>query len=340
MNRDELEIKNLLKTFVESWQSGNTDNLDDIVTKDVQIDFDIFDKGIDIKELKKNLATRTRNVTYSRFEVYNYVCVANEKEAVQSAVISGFFVDEDCAKPTNFAFCTFMVNDLVKEKQGWKYKNLRMGLGSESDNHGRLYSTGVGIDYRNGDPSFVENWHLIPNEVGWHNGSRIGSVVPEIDAPWYKITNRTNIGSDKEQIEECLYKYCFSMDYDCLELYDQVYDEDFKAVYRGAPIYDKRTCTALLKFERAGMIGTGHIFAPEKIVVNGDYAYAHVYRTGMTGAPSELLFKDTKKKNYVFARYDFKFVKKSNRWLMLNLDYYEGGVQEIERGKDIIVAEG
>ncbi len=321
MTHDEKLIREAFNRFVECWQKAETDQLDEILESDCVIDFSIFKKVITVEELKKELAVKTKKTTYSRFEVYNFVCAHNETEASVAGSIQGIFVNEE-DHPSNYTFNAFTGCSLVKKDGNWKFDTLRLILGSGSDNHARLRTTGVSIDYGDGDTDFVANWNLITNEVGWHEGSRITSVVPEEDCPWYAIKDRLNHGTDEEQIEECFYRYCYGLDYDCLDLYDDVFAEDASAVYYDDRIYDKRGVTAMLRYEREGMIGMGHIMAFSSIDVCKDHAKAHAYRTGYL--PGPLLFGDSKFLNHVVARYDLEFVRENGLWKILKLNYYPG----------------
>lgn len=331
IKKDEKELRSLLESFVQAWVSGETACLDDIMLDDCLIDFSIFEKNISHENFKKELTVRTRKPTYTRFDMYNYFCSIGKNKAQQIAIICGLFVDDSQERLASFAFSGMMVNTLIRTTNGWKYSAMRLDLGSESDNHGRLYSSGIGIDYYDGDTSFVQNWNLLTNTVGWHKGMRLPSIIPEYDAPWYAITDRVNTdGTDEEKIREAVCRYCFSMDYDALELYDKVWADDAHAIYRGAPIYDKRTVTALLKHEKEGGIGTGHILVCDTIDIHGDTADVHVYRAGTSSIPWQKLIGEDKKKYYAFARYDLKMIKdnENNIWRIFNMLYYEGGVIE------------
>lgn len=325
VNNDEKMIECLFQRFVQSWQSGKTNNLDEIVTTDCDIDFSIFDKGIRVEQFKKELAYRGLEPTYTRFEIYNYVCAIGENKAAQAGVVQGVFVDEKSEKKSNFTFNGFMVNSLIKTEEGWKFDALRFNLGSTSDNHARLYTSGVGVSYYESNTDFVKNWHMIDFVVGWHKNGRILSVVPEIDAPWYAIKNRKNKGTDEQQIKELLYRYCFALDYDCLELYEGVFSEDVKAKYEGYRLFDKRSVTEMLRFERQGMIGMGHIIYVDSIIFDGDIANVRAYRSGYL--PSAKIFGEGKYKNYVNARYEFQVRKENKEWRILRLNYLPGSLE-------------
>lgn len=323
MTNDEKEIRQLLETFITAWKDRKTDHIDELMTSDCEIDYSIFDKGISIDVLKKQLSTLTRIPTYTRFELYNYVCAVGQDKAQNSGFIQGIFVDESGEKSTSFTFDAFIANSLVKVDGKWKMNAMRLELGSSSDNHVRLYSTGVGIDHFAGDVSFIGNWHQLTTEVGFFKGSRIKSIVPEYDAPWYAIKDRVNInGSDLDQIRELVYRYCFSLDLDCLELYDTVFTEDASAVYSDDRKYDKRTVTAMLRFERQGMIGLGHIVYVDSVDFNGDEAVGRIYRAGYV--PPHKLHGEDKKLNYVNARYRMEFKKVNGQWRIKKLYYYPG----------------
>lgn len=319
---DEKNIKTLFETFVKAWQTGETDDLDSILVADCDIDFTIFEKSIDIEQFKTELAHRGIEPTYTRFEIYNYVCAVGENKASQTGVIQGVFVDEKSNVKSNFNFNGFMVNSLIKTDDGWKFDALRFNLGSESDNHARLHTSGVGVDYYDGNVDFVDNWNLIDFKVGWSKGSRILSIVPEIDSPWYAIRDRKNKGNDYEQIEEVLYRYCFALDYDCLELYDGVFSEDLQAKYEGHRLFNKRSVTKMLRFERQGMIGMGHIIYVEDIQINGNIADVRAYRSGYL--PSDRLYGKNKELTYFGARYEYKLIKENDEWKILRLNYLPG----------------
>ena len=323
--KDEIQIRELYETFVNAWQSRNTDGLENILSEDCDIDFSIFDKGIQINEFKKQLAYRGLEPTYTRFEIFNYVCATDGEKAAQSGVIQGIFVKEDTDTPTTFNFNGFMMNTLKKVNGEWKFDALRFNLGSESDNHARLKTTGVSVDYyTEGDTRFVDNWHFIEMSVGWHKDSRLLSVVPEIDAPWYYIQNRTNLGSDEDQIEEKLYEYCIALDWDCLELYGEVFSDNLQAEYEGFRIFNKRTATQMLRFERQGMIGMGHIIFVDTIDIHGDEANVTAYRSGYL--PADKLFGSNKFNNHYCAHYYFKLKKEEKGWRITKLQYLPGRI--------------
>lgn len=332
-NNDKKILHDNLETFVKAWECGKTDSLDDILTENCDIDFSIFDKGISVEQFKKDLAVRTRKPTYTRFEVYNYVCALGEERAQQSCVVIGVLVDENEERLCNFSFSGFLIGSSIRTGNSWKYDFLHFELGYTNLDHGRLRTGGVDIDYGNGDPSFVENWNLLNNFVGWQEGSREARIIPEFDSPWYAIKNRIKDESDEEQIEETVYRYCMGLDLDCLDLYDDVFAEDAIAVYSGNRMYDKRGVTEMLRFERQGMIGASHILYKEWIKVHGETADARFYRSGYL--PDHLLYGEGKKKNYVNARYDLKFVKENNYWKLYRLDYKEGRLDR-ELPKNII----
>ena len=325
--RDKKEIRNLFERFVTAWESCRTQDLRELLLENCDLDFSIFRKGISRETLAEQLAVRTRKPTYTRFEIYNFVCCIGEGVAQQSATVCGLFVDESGERPANFGFTAKMANSLVKTENGWRYSAMQLELAGESDNHGRLYTTGVGISYMNGDTSFVQNWRLIPNEVGWHKGSRLPSVIPEEDAPWYAVPDRRDENDDQEQIRETLYRYCFALDFDCVELYDGVFSKDALLVYGDTRKYDKRSVTAMLRFEREGGIGSHHVLYLDRLEIRGDRAKACVYRAGMDYVPSEKLFGESKKKNYPSGRYDMEFIREDGGWRILKLHYYQGGIE-------------
>ncbi len=325
MNQDKKTIRTMFEQFTTAWHSRETDVLDQLLLPDCHIDFSIFKKGITRDELKKELAVRTRNQTYSRFEVFNFVCCIGEDKAQQSATIGGIFVDESGERPDSFGFTAKMSNTLVKTENGWRYSAMRLDLAGESDNHGKLRTTGIGVMLMNGDTSFVENWNLIPNEVGWHEGSRMFSVVPEVDAPWYAIKDRIDVDTDEEQITETIYRYCYALDFDCIELYDGVFSKNAHVVYNDNRMYDKRTASEMLRFEREGGIGSHHVLYPYSIDVQGDLAYVRAYRSGMDYIPAEVLVGEKKHQNWLAGRYNLVFTKEDGVWRILRLNYYQGG---------------
>lgn len=326
--QDKKIIREMFQSFVQAWQNGKTDCLDDLLLPDCKIDFSIFDKGITREQLKENLAVRTRNVSYSRFELYNVVCCIGEDVAQQSGVVCGLFVDEYAEHPASFAFTARMVNTLIKTEQGWKYEKMRLELAGQSDNHARLYSTGVGVMWMKGDTSFIKNWRQIPLEVGWHEGSRLPSVIPETDAPWYAVQKRTDESSDEEKIKETIYRYCFGLDYDCVELYDEVFAENAFMIYGDYRRYDKRSVTEMLRFERMGGIGFHHVLYPTQIKIEGNSAKARVYRSGLDYIPGDkVIFGDDKNKNYLSGRYDMEFIKENGKWYIYRLYYYQGRIE-------------
>ena len=321
MAEEVIAIKDVFNTFIAAWEKCDIDGLNNIILPECNIDFSIFDKNISVEEFKKQLIIRTKKVTYSRFETYNFVCAHNNTKAAISAAVQGVFVNEEDI-PTSFSFNGFFSNSLIKTDKGWKFDNLRFILGSESDNHARLKSNGISVDYMDGDIDFVKNWHLVDFNVGWHKGVRMTPIIPEEDCPWYAIKDRINKGTDEDQIKECFYRYCYGLDYDCLELYDDVFSENATATYSGNRLYNKRTVTAMLRYEREGMIGMGHIMVFSSVKVNGNNASAHVYRTGYL--PSNKLKGETKYLNHVIARYDLTFIKENDKWLIEELNYYPG----------------
>ena len=326
--QDKKIIREMFQSFVQAWQSGKTDCLDDLLLPDCKIDFSIFDEGITREQLKENLAVRTRNVSYSRFELYNVVGCVGEGIAQQSGTVCGLFVDEYADQPASFAFTAKMANTLVQTEDGWKYEKMHLELAGQSDNHARLYSTGVGVMRMKGDTGFIENWRQIPLEVGWHEGSRLPSVIPEIDAPWYAVQNRIDENTDEEQIKETLYRYCFALDFDCIELYNGVFSEESLMVYGDFRKFDKRSVTEMLRFERMGGIGSHHVLYPEYIEIQGNRAKAHIYRSGLDYVPGDkVIHGENKMKNYLSGRYDMEFIKENDKWYIYRLYYYQGLIE-------------
>ena len=323
MTNDEKQIRELLNQFVYMWGSGRTEGLTGIVTEDCVYDFSMFDAGIGREEFAAKLAERTHPADYTRFEIYNYVCAANETEAQQSSIVAGLFSDEKEQK--SFYFNFFMMCSLKKTEDGWKYTAMRGELGSGSDIHARLRNDGVHVDRTGGDDSFIANWNNIDLTIGWYENSRPPRIVPEFDAPWYAIENRIADQTDEEEITELVSKYCYALDHDILRLYDDVFSEECNAVYSGTRLYNKRTCTEMLKFERAGMLGRGHILYPEWIKVNNDQAEGRFYRAGYL--PPELCLGDAAGKNWVCARYDLRFVKEKGMWKIYRLNYLDGRLE-------------
>lgn len=328
-------IRETFNTFVKAWEKCDLQGLNKVILPTCKVDYSIFKKDISVEEFKKELVTRTKKVTYSRFETYNFVCSHNKTKAAISAAIQGLFVNEE-DKPTNFSFNGFITDSLVKTEDGWKFDNMRFILGSESDNHARLKSNGISVDNMDGDVDFVKNWHLIDFNVGWHKDVRMISIVPEEDCPWYAIKDRVNKETDEEQIKECFFRYCYGLDCDCVELYDDVFSKTCNANYSGNRLYDKRSVTAMLRYEREGMIGMGHIMAFSSIDINGNIAKAHVYRAGYL--PGGKLKGDLKYLNHVIARYDLVFIKEDDKWLIDDLRYYPGRLV-VPFSKDTFISE-
>ena len=323
-NVDDIEIRDLAERFVGMWAKAETDDLGELLAPGCDLDFSIFDRDITAAGLARELAARPHRPTYTRFEIHNYACVVGTDEASQCFAITGVFVDETDGAPATFSFSAFMINRLTRTAEGWRYTELHFELGYGNDTHMRLRTCGVQVDRMDGDVSFVENWQLVEPVVGWHKGSRLLRIVPEVDVPWYAIEDRAFVGDDEQQIHECLFAYCFGIDLDIVQLYTEVFSDDATATYNYDRLYNKRTVTEMLKFERAGMIGMGHILDFDGIRFEGDLAYAHVYRAALNAVPSAWFAGQGKHDNWYNARYDLVFAKEADGvWRIKKLEYFQ-----------------
>ena len=273
------EIKANFRKFADGWASGEVDLLDDAVMPDVKAYFSIFgpERAMARSALKENLAIRTHTTTYGNIDVNNYVCLIEGDHAQQIAYLNGIFSDDTDGNYEHYCWSGQMANHWVKTSKGWRMNEMRFDLnlddyqmlGRRDDDLSFIINKGPG------NIEFVSNWLGIIDKAGWFKGTRLPTICPELDAPWYVIKNPENIGTDEEQLAELFYKYCFAIDTDCFLLFTETFSPYVTAsIFWGTQ--DFRQLLQTLKLNRAGSRRCQHMGRFGKCTVNGDHAYYEV----------------------------------------------------------------
>ena len=273
------EIKENFHKFANGWVTGEVDMLDDAVLPDVKAYFSIFGSQncMARSALKANLAVRTHKTNYGHVQVNNYVCLIEGNHAQQIAYLNGIFSDDSDGNYEHYCWSGQMANHWVKTSQGWRMDVMRFDLNLDDANIlGRIdEDLSFIVNKGPGNIEFVSNWQGIIDRAGWFQGTRLPAICPELDAPWYAIKNRENIGTDEEQLAEIFYKYCFAIDTDCFKLFDEVFSPYVTAsIFWGTQ--DFRQLLQTLKLNRAGSRRCQHMGRFGKCIVEGDSAYYEV----------------------------------------------------------------
>ena len=327
---DTRQIRNLLEWLVKSWEKADLDGLEERVIPDAWIDFSMFDRGISVAQLKQALSTRARKTEFARFEIYNYVGLADLNNAQQIAAVIGVYADPNNGKWTRFGFEGTFANTLQKTKDGWKFSAIRFELGDEtSKGWARLHSTGIkrisASTETSADISYVSNWKYPYHDdrIGWYPDSRIPPITAEMDAPWNAIQN-CQPRPDEEQIQEAFFRYAFGIDFNCFKLYDGVFTEDAMIVYADEQCRTVRQVIDLLKPERQGSSRCLHTGFFTKIIVAGDTAEAYLYLRGVQAAPDGEITKDYLQSYRTWSRYKLFYKRCDGNWKIHKLYFYPG----------------
>ena len=334
IRKDYNEIKEKFSKFVKAWETTEVDAVDDCMLVDGFANFSIFGECHSRDLLKWNLKQRTRETTYSRFNINSYVCLIEGNKAQQTAAIDGLLSD-NTGEYAHYCFNGFFAVSWVKTAVGWRMADIKFDL-IVDDAHilGRGEDGSFIINEGPGDLSFVKNWAPITDFIGWYEGVPLPVISGEYDAPWYVIKNRENIGTDEEQLEEMFYKYCFSIDYDSFKFFDNIFADDCVTYLPPLGIMDKRTITATLKINRTGSRRCLHIGKPKSIEVNGNKAKLVFYhKANAMIAPAFEINEKTEKQEIAASRWFIDAEKINGQWRFVKFYYSYGAF--IEGTEDI-----
>lgn len=320
--KDNLELRMRFEQFVKDWEAVSVDSMKEYIRRDAVIDFSIFDRGLDREEFIAKLSYRPRETTWVRFDPYNYVCLFNEEKAQMTAeLILEFTSAEDT--PQEFCAAANFVASLVKEgEHDWKFSELRLNL-QEDDLiiHPVLTSKGIAKDKWSGDRSFVSNWYMHDDRIGWFENKRQVSVVPELDMPWYAIPDPVYLGSDEEQIERAIFAYYYGVDQIMgAQFIDYAFNEDAMIIYAdGTPLTLREELDAM-RSQIQGSPRVCHVAKVTDIQIDGDRAIVKTYNRHMCNED----FADPLKREWrcAWARYRFVLTKRKGMWKIDRLNYY------------------
>lgn len=300
-------IKIAFDKFVNAWESGAVDLLDDIVAKDTGAVFSIFGECHGREALKQHLKQR-KPFTYVRIESGNFIALIEGTRSYQSGCVVGFFGLEQEDTYSSYEWGGNFCNIWEKKDDRWMLIDIRFDLQDDL-----------------GDLSLVDNWIPINDTIGWYSGVALPAISGELDTPWVRCKNRENIGTDREQIEELYYRYALGIDCNTFSLLEDVFSEDL--VLNMAPFgtMSKRTFIATLKVHRQAFTRRWHhVGYFEHIDIHGDTADAVLYRREPYRKWPLEMTKDLEKANIIAARYDVKCVKENGKWRISRFDYFHG----------------
>lgn len=252
---DEQKIRKALDDFVDGWQMGDAEKITAGMTLTTVLDFSIFEEGIGRDEFIRLLIKRPVSTSYVNFRLLNYVCAVRGDQARQSAAMIGTFAGQKDGWRTFFRFEGTFANELVRTGQEWKFTALRFEMTDENGTAWpRLYSDGIPQKDGIGSYAYVSYWKQQRHDdrIGWYDDKRIPSVIAEYDSPWTFADQRENPGTDTEQIRETFFKYAYGIDFDCFDLYKEVFTKDALIIYGDDRPYDLRGDIDMLKGERQG----------------------------------------------------------------------------------------
>ncbi len=324
------EIMDITKRFVKCWEQANVSGLDELILKDVYIDFTIFGRGIDQDQLKAKMCTRAENVEYSHFMLMNPIVEADEEHAQETVSMLGTFAGRQNGKYSFYRFEGMFANSLVRENGKWKLSAIRFELTDENSTAWPVLSDdGIPQNPGIGNPKLAADW-LSPkhdDRIGWFEGTRTPAVIAEFDAPCYAVPNSTLKKTDEEQMEETFYRYGLGIDFDCFRLYEDVFTKEARIVYGDTRPYDKRGDTMFLKAERAGSCRCIHTGVFDSIEIDGDRATARLHLYGTYVPMGMEINPETVRDAWAWSRYRLEYKKEDGIWKIDQLNFYSGFVK-------------
>lgn len=221
MRNDRLEINEKLQTFIEAWESGKTDCIDETMVEAPFTNFSIFGPVYSREILKCRLRDSGRSVVPSQFGLSNQVCRVKGSRAQQSAVLTGVFAD---GVREDYRFCGMFVNSYVRTEEGWRISSLDFDLMEDNtaavtfDKKKRIYRT-----KRGSKELALPEWNLIEDEAEVYNGCRLPSICGELQAPWLVIPEPPEDMTDEEAIRDLFYRYAFAVDQRTVSLLTDIF---------------------------------------------------------------------------------------------------------------------
>ncbi len=320
-------IRKMTEELVKAWETGETDILDDLILTDASIEFTMFGRGICIAELKHWMSERARPVSYTRFDIVNYVCLMEQGKAQETYSLIGLFADKAKGNWEQFQFEGIFANTVLLTENGWCFGSIKFELTDANTSiWPKMFNDGITVIPSGGDDSFVANWLVKQHDdrIGWYPDKELPIIVPEVDAPWTVISNRENIGTEEEQIEEVFYRYAYGVDNGLFELYEDVFTDDAVIKYFDDQPWDKRTVTEMLKFEKQGGCRVIHTGFHKDIRIFGDRAVGYVYLRSITAPDYLPITEGMIRKRWIWARYRLEYVKRDGKWRIHRLFFYPG----------------
>jgi len=184
---DEENIKNCLDLLLQSW-SNDYRLLEKCTVKKPYLYFSNFGKCYVVSKAMDWFSLEQQKSLEILLKIGNYtVHIANEK-AVQYATVIGCYID--ASKDKHLAFSGTFANQLVKEKEVWKFEVIRFELQTDD-----IYKTSK-LDEKavlvrkqgEGDRSLTNNWNMVDDRIGRYMdplpypvGKR--NIVAEYDSP-------------------------------------------------------------------------------------------------------------------------------------------------------------
>lgn len=320
-------IREVVEKFLNAWADGQVEKLDECVLADAVATFSIFgEMKLSRETLKANLKVRTHKVTYSKIDILNYVCRMSGDFTQLAFDVNGIFSADTDGVYSHYGFNGAFVVSMVKKEAGWRMKDIKFDLRvDDAEILGRDANGAFCLTPGTGDLSFVSNWLKIQHEPGWYEGCRLPAISAEYDAPWYVVPEPDNQGTDEEQIEELFYRYCFAIDHDCFQLFDDIFSEDLTVTMLPFGYLNKRALTDILKVNRSGSRRCLHMGKPGKIEVKGDKAdiiMLHKVPADLI-APYQLT-KENEQEDFVTSRWHLHAVKEDGKWRYTKLDCIAG----------------
>lgn len=305
---DYQEIRTAFNTFIKAWETGKFELLDDIVSADVSAEFSIFGECHSRENVKGKLKERP-SYTYTRFETGNFVALIEGCHAYQSGCVIGMFADDS---GDNYRYYQW----------GGNFCNVFTYL------DGRWMITDIKFDLQDdiGDRTLVEQWTPINDRLGWYTGVPLPVISGEIDVPWYKCSNRENIGTEEEQIEELYYRYALGIDCNTFRLLEDVFSESLVMNMYPFGVMNKRTFIATLKVHRQAYTRRWHHVGYFKsIQIHDNTADCILYRNEPYRNWPLVMSKSLENKQIVAAHYDMKAIKEEDgKWRICKFDYFHG----------------
>lgn len=204
---DRTDIKGVIATFLEAWESGNWESAGDIFTDNCQLETSHMSAHEGERKIVR--AFQQDRVKADGFSVKatNHYVGGGETDATFSFYAYGHI--SKATKSAKLGFGMTVTGSLKKTAGTW-----------------HLDSVLIALNWVTGDYSLATHWQLPPGDDGWRIGDPAPTIVSELNAPWLAFPSSTPSVPSEECIAETYARYSWALDQADMQLLAHCFAND------------------------------------------------------------------------------------------------------------------